>query len=386
MDKYHYYRKILEKTQKEKGLSRLLCEANLEKSKQTRSINFASNDFLGLSDHPYIKKTAIKYILEWGVGRTPSRLVSKHLEDHRRVEEKLAELVGKEEALLFPSAHQVHNQVLSTLLNSKTDVFIDRYCHQGLIQAALTSGAQVFRYEHNHLTQLSSLLEKTRTDNAKWIITESLSSVDGETTDLKKLGEIADFYGALTYVDDSNCVGVLGKHGMGLGSHRKGVDLLFGSFGKTGETFGAYLATTQMMRDYLLALNPRLIETTTLPPAILGAISGFFDLIPDMHAERQKIKETSHLLRTSLVENHWDIGTGSSHIIPLFCINEKECEKISQTLLNQSILATTLKSPLVPQGTSGVRFHITSLHSQEDIFTLLNVLKSLSEALSFSTV
>ena len=386
IEKYRYYQSSLEKKREQKEYRQLRCVADLKEKSEKSRINFASSDFLGLSQHPYVKKNTIKYVLEWGAGTTPSRLVTEHLECHRSVEEKLSELAGKEDSLLFSSAYQVHDQILSTVLNSRTQVFIDRYCHYGLIQAILGTGAQVFRYEHNNLGQLSFLLEKTERTTVKWIITESLFSIDGEVADLKKIGEIAEYYGALTYVDDSNSVGVMGKHGMGLGSHRRGVDLLFGSFGKQSGSFGAYIATTQMMRDYLLAFNPQLIETTMLPPAVLGAISGSLDLIPDMQVERQKIELTAHILRETLQENHWDIGSGSSHIIPILCLNELECEKLSKALLQKSILVKALKPPLVPQGASRIRLNVNSLHSQEDVSFLLKTLQNLSEEPSLSTV
>ena len=104
MDKYHYYQKALEKKREQKEFRQLRCVAGFEEKKDPQRINFASNDFLGLSQHSYVKKNTIKYVLEWGAGTTPSRLVTEHLECHRSVEEKLSELVGKDAALLFPSA------------------------------------------------------------------------------------------------------------------------------------------------------------------------------------------------------------------------------------------------------------------------------------------
>ncbi|MEM8727145.1 MAG: pyridoxal phosphate-dependent aminotransferase family protein [Chlamydiota bacterium] len=386
MDKYEYYHKALEKKCEQQQFRQLRLVVNLEEKKELNRMNFASNDFLGLSCHPYVKKNTIDYVLKYGTGTTPSRLVAKHLERQRNVEARLATLVGKENSLLFPSAYQMHDQILSTILNPKGTVFIDRYCHHDLIRAVLGSGAQIFRYEHNNLDQLSSLLEKTDRSGVKWIITESLFGIDGEITDLKKLGAIAERYDALTYVDDSNSVGVLGKHSMGLCSHRRGIDLFFGSFGKQSGTFGAYVATSHMMRDYLLAFNPELIETSILPPTVLGAIGGCLDLIPDMQVERQKIERLSHLLRETLLENHWDVGSGTSHIIPILRLNGQECEKISTAFLSQSILVTTLKPPLVPQEATRIRVCVTSLHSQEDIFCLLKVFKNLSEEPSLSTV
>lgn len=386
MDKYRYYQSALEKKREQKEFRQLRCVSGLEGKQRGSQINFVSSDFLGLSSHPYVKKNTIKYVLEWGAGTTSSRLVTEHLECHRSVEEKLGELVGKESALLFPSACSIHHLVLSALINSQCQIFIDRYCHHHLIQAATKTGAQIFRYEHGNFDQLSSLLEKTGRNIVKWIVTESLFGMNGCQIPLKSLSEVAEKYGALTYVDDSNSTGVLGKHGMGLASHRRGIDVMYGSFGKDSGCFGSFIATNHLLRDYLLTFNPELIETTTLPPAVLGAISASLDLIPDMEVERKKIEETAERLRSALSENHWDVGNGSSHLIPIFCQNEQECDKLSKTLLQKSILVSTLKPPFVPQGATSLRLTVTALHKEEDLSYLLKTLESLREEPSFSIV
>lgn len=386
MNKYATYQTSLDKKREQKEYRQLRCIAALEEKSDDSRLNFTSNDILGLSRHPYVKKNTIKYVLEWGAGTTPGRLVTEHLECHRSVEEKLAELTGKETALLFPSAYNAQQMILSTLMRQRCMIFIDRYCHHGLIQAAIGSGAQVFRYEHNNLEQLQDLLEKTGNTSQKWIISESLFGIDGEAANLKKITELADRYDALTYIDDSNSVGLLGKHGMGLASHRKGIDVVFGSFGKQSGTFGAYLATSQLFRQYLLAFNPEFLETTMLPPAGLGAISGSLDLIPDMHVERQKVEALSHLLRELLQENHWDVGSGGSHIIPVLCSKEEECGKLSHGLLQENILVTTLRPPLVPQGAARLRLIINATHKEEDLHTLISTLQSLREEPSLTVV
>ena len=386
MNKYDYYQSALEKKREQKEYHQLRCVTALEDKGNADQLNFASNDVLGLSRHPYVKKNTIKYVLEWGAGTTPNRLVTEHLECHRGVEEKLSELVGKEAALLFPSAYRAHEQILSTLMHERCMIFIDRYCHHGLIQAAIGSGAQVFRYEHNNLKQLKALLEKANSTHQKWIVTESLFGIDGETAPLKQIAELALAYGALTYVDDSYSVGVLGKHGMGLASHRKGVDVVFGSFGKQTGTFGAFLATHHLFRNYLLAFNPELLETTMLPPAGLGAISGALDLIPDMHVERQKIERLSQKLRELLQENQWDVGQGKSHLIPLLCSKESDCLKLSNALLKANILVTILRPPFVPQGAMRLRFTLNATHRDEDLKLLVSTLQNLREEPSLSVV
>lgn len=387
MNKYSYYQKLLEKKREQKEYNQLRCFTPPEEPHGPSMINFASNDFLGLSEHPYVKKNTIKYVLEWGAGTTPSRLVTQHLECHRSVEEKLAELVGKETSLLFPSTYQMHQQILSTLAPKDSLIFIDRFSNPALIQAAIGTRAKVFRFEHQNYTQLSDLLEKTEsTSTAKLILTESLFSLNGEMSDLKKLSEFAEKFGALLYIEDSNAVSMLGKHGMGLASHRRGVDIATGSFGKGSGSFGAFVTCNALMREYLITFNPQLLETTMLPPAVLGAINGALDLIPDMQVERQKVQNLSAYLRDALKEDHWDIGNPSAHLIPLISLEESHCQKLSRALSEKNILATFLRPPTVPQGASRLRFTIHAHLSQEDLSLLLKTLKMLKEEPSLSIV
>ncbi|MCP5505313.1 MAG: aminotransferase class I/II-fold pyridoxal phosphate-dependent enzyme [Chlamydiales bacterium] len=386
MDRYQPYKHALEKKREQKEFRQLRCVAGLEEQGLRSRVNFASSDFLGLASHPYVKKNTIKSVLEWGAGTSSSRLDKEHLECHREVEQRLAALVGRESALLFPSSSPVHEHLLKTLIHSRCLIFIDRYANQHLTQAATKTGAQVFRYEHGNFDQLSSLLEKTGKNISKWIITESLFGMNGEAISLKTLGELAEMHGALTYVDDSNTIGVLGKHGMGLASHRRGIDVMYGSFGKESGCIASFIACSQLFRDYLLTFNPELIETTTLPPAALGAISACLDLIPDMEIERKKIEEAAARLRHLLIEHHWDIGKTTSHLIPILCRHEEECDRLSKALLEQSILVTTLKPPLVPQGGSRLRLTVTALQKETDLSYLLKTLESLKEEPSLSTV
>lgn len=383
MKSYTQYKNTLEKKREQKEFLQLRY---LEDKEGVQGLHFRTLDFLGLSQHPYVKKKTIKYILEWGAGTTSSRLVREHLECHRGVEEKLASLLGKEAGLLFPSSQQVHQQILSTLACNRTFFFVDRYCHHGLIQAALGSGAQVFRYEHGDLEELSNLLRDVPSGINKWIISESLFAINGETIDLKHLTDIGEEYGAFTYIDDSMSVGMAGKYGMGMASHRSGIDLIFGSFGKQSGTFGAYIGTSSLFRDYLLAFSPQLAESTTLPPAGLGAISAALDLIPDMQIEREKVTHLSETLRRQLIEDHWDVGNGSSHLIPLCSLSEETCQKYSEALSKKGIYVSFLCPPFVPQGAARLCLSVNALHTQEDLLFLTEALKSIREEPSLTVV
>ena len=390
-EKYAFFQKALEKKREQKEYSQLRCVIPLDESHispDRKILNFSSQDFLGLAQHPYVKKNTIKYVLEWGAGTTPSRFVTKHLECHRSVEEKLAELIGKETALLFPSAFQTHQSILSTLANRRSLIFIDRFCQHGLIQAAIASQAKVFRYEHQNLADLQNLLSKYKETpcDSKLIISESLFGFNGEIASLKELSELADKHQTLLYVDDSFAVEILGKHGMGLASHRKGVDIVMGSFGKSCGSFGAFIGCTSLIRDYLTSFNPQILETTALPPAVLGAISAALDLIPDMQVERRKVLSNSMYLQEELRKDGWEIGNPSAHITPLLCVNEIECLKLSQALTEAHILTTALLPPTVPQGACRLRLILGALHTQDQLHTLIQTLKNLKQEPSLSIV
>jgi len=387
MSHYTYYQKALEKKREQREYNQLRCTSFSKGHAERSIVNFASNDFLGLSKHPYVKKTTLKYVLTWGSGSTPSHLVTEHLECHRNVEKKLAKLVGKETSLLFPSAYQLHLQILSTLTHKNTYIFIDRLSHHALIQASIRSGAKVFRFEHHNYAQLKNLLEETQAvDLPKWIISESLFSIDGEICDLKRLSELAEQYQAFLYIDDSNSISILGKNGMGLASHHKKIDVSTGNFGTTSGSFGAFIACNSIIREYLITFNPQLLATTILPPAVLGAINGALDLIPDMHVERKKVLHHSAYLRKTLQNEHWDIGHTSTHLIPLIFMDEAYCVKLFRALSYKNILTTLFRPPIISQGATRLRLIVNALHTQEDLSLLLQTLRNLKREPSFSII
>lgn len=347
---------------------------------EQKILNFTSNDFLALSKHPHVKKNTIKYILEWGVGKVGSRLMTKDLEHYRNVEEKLAELLGKETSLLCSSPDQMQQTFLSALGRNNSFFFIDCFCQNSLMQVASMKESKLFCYEHQNHTQLRSLLEKSKKTPcfAKVIISESLFGVNGEICDLKSLIELAKEYDAILYVDDSHSVGLMGKHGMGLSSHRAGVDIITGTLGNACDAFGAYAGLSRLMRDYFFAFAPQLIEITKPPPTVLGAISGALDLIPDMQIERNKVLTQSEQLKKELHTYGWDTGKSHLHIISLILPSKNETLKIRQALMERGILTIPLIPPAIQTDTSRLKLIVNALHTKEQITTLVTTLKHLN--------
>ncbi len=374
-NKYDYIKQSLAKRLEQNQYQQLRCIMPFDDpGSENETLNFTSGDYLGLSKHSYIKKKTIQYVLEWGAGSTHSRILTDHIECHQDVEQKLASLIGTETALLLPSGFQITHHLLPTLINARSQIFIDRFCSRNLFQGL--GGAKVHRYEHSNIKDLEALLQKYENtpSSTKLIISESLFSQEGDTAPLKALIELAKKYRALLYIDDSQAVGVMGKHGMGLAACRKGIDLVVGTFNKAFGSYGAYVGCSKLMKDYLAHFCQQLSSLTALPPAVLGSINASLDLIPDMEAERKRILENSVYLRELLDKNHFSFGDSSSQIIPLYLETEKEALDLAEYLSEQKILTTPILEPNVPPGTSRIRLALTNQHTKDDLHRLIKSL------------
>jgi 8-amino-7-oxononanoate synthase len=344
--------------------------------KQGRKLlNFSSNDYLGLSQHPALIQTAQQYLQEYGTGATASRLVSGTYPIHQQLEENLAQACGREAALVFNSGFQANSTVLASLLDRHSCVICDRLCHNSLLQGALASQAHLLRYHHNDLDHLESLLRKTRTAYQRLVIvSETVFSMDGDRSPITALVQLANQYEAMLYLDDAHAFGVMGPQGMGLAAGRPEVDLVVGTFGKAWGSFGAVVTSNSLTRDYLVNVCPGFIYTTALPPAIIGAIVAALELIPTLDVERQTLQHRAIELRQGLQQLGYDTGASASQIVPILVGSEAQTLHLSQWLEEHDILAIAIRPPTVPTGTSRIRIALSSQHTPAHIEQLLDVI------------
>jgi len=350
-------------------------------------VNFSSNDYLGLARHPALARRAAEYAAEWGTGSSASRLVCGTLEIHEAVERKLARGKGTEAALIFASGYQANVAVLAALLDAAVLdgdplVLSDRLNHASMHDGCKLAGVRELRYRHNDLGHLEELLSAhRRADQPCFILSETVFSMDGDRADVARLAEIARRFNAFLYLDEAHATGVLGRNGFGLSADLPGAaDLVMGTFGKALGSFGAYVACSQALRDFLINRCGGFIYSTSLPPPVLGAIDAALDLVPEMEPLRAKLQRRSARVRDALRAQGVGCGLSETQIIPVIVGAEDTALEFARRLEDEGILAVAIRPPTVPPGTSRVRFSITAAHEENDIDRLIEAAPRLTRA------
>jgi len=342
-----------------------------------RMLNFSSNDYLGLAQHPELKVRAALFAQQYGAGATASRLICGNLDIYETIESKLAALKGTEAALILPTGYQANASVLPALTDKNSFIVLDKYSHNSLLQGAQLSACDWKRYQHNdhlHLTQrLQAAASKSYSQ--RWIATESVFSMDGDRCDLDALSAIAAQNSACLYLDEAHATGVLGHQGMGL-SVGKNIHLVMGTFGKALGSFGAYIACSKVMRDYLLNYCGGFIYSTGLPPPVLGAIDAALDLVATMDGERAHLHRLADKLRAELQKLGLDTGGSTTQIVPIIVGEDDQAVQLSRHLEDKGIFAPAIRPPTVPAGTARVRVSLSAAHTDEHLEHLLEAIRA----------
>lgn len=367
------------------GQRRTLRPAALEDDGRIRRdgrelIDFSSNDYLGLARHPLLIERARVWTEAHGTGSGASRLVTGTGEPHLAIEARIARFKHAEAALVFASGWQANAAVIPALLAAVPGaaVFTDRLIHASMHAGLAISGTRQHRFRHNDLDHLEELLSsKGAQAPARLILTESVFSMDGDRADIARLAAIAARHQAFLFVDEAHATGVLGPGGAGLSAEAPGaIDLIMGTFSKALGGFGAYVAGSRVMIDYLVNTASGFIFTTAPPPAVLGAIDAALDLVPGMEAERAHLAALGNRLRSGLATLGIDHGASSTQIVPAVIGAETAALDISRRLEESGLLASAIRPPTVPPGTSRLRLALRATHAESDVDTLLNAIEA----------
>ena len=339
-------------------------------------INFCSNDYLGLANHPAVVGAFKAAADQYGVGSGSAHLICGHSTAHHALEEELAAFTGRDRALLFSTGYMANLGVMSALLGRGDAVFEDRLNHASLLDGGLLSGARFKRYAHTDVEHLTVYLAKA--GGNKLIVTDGVFSMDGDFAPLPALSAAAKAHDAWLMVDDAHGLGVIGEHGGGLldyyGLKQDDVPVLMGTLGKGLGTFGAFVAGSDALIETLIQKARTYIYTTALPPAIAEATRAGLKIVIAESWRRDKLKTLADRFRAGAEQLGLQLMASASPIQPIVIGDSQQAVDISKALLQSGFLVSAIRPPTVPQGSARLRVTLSALHEEQQVDRLLDAL------------
>lgn len=337
--------------------------------KGKRCLNFSSNDYLNLSRHPVVIESAVKAMEEWGSGSTASRLMCGTTELHRRLEEELAALMGCEDSIVFGSGFLSNLGMLTALASAGDHIFADKLNHASLIDGMRLSGARWQRYRHKDLNHLESLLAGCPGGGRRYIVTDSVFSMDGDIAPLKELAFLGEKYNAGLIVDEAHGIGVFGSHGGGVVS-RLGMEpplCLSGTLSKAIGGYGGFVACRGRVKEYLVNKARSFIYSTALPPGSIGGALGAMSVMRENPLMGETLLERVCYFHSALQELGLIVSSPESHIMTVLIGDNKKALKASEKLARSGIYAVCVRPPTVAPGTARLRLSVTLAHDESDL-------------------
>lgn len=339
-------------------------------------LNFCSNDYLGLANHPEVVQAFKTAADAYGIGSGSAHLICGHSVPHHALEEELAAFTGRDRALLFSTGYMANMGVISALVGRGDAVFEDRLNHASLLDGGLLSGARFKRYAHADVDQLDGYLANAQGN--KLIVTDGVFSMDGDFAPMKALAATAKARDAWLMVDDAHGLGVLGKQGGGIldvdGLNQRDVPVLMGTLGKGLGTFGAFVAGSETLIETLIQKARTYIYTTALPAAVAQATRASLSIVIKETWRRDKLNELSAYFRSGAKQLGLHLMPSASAIQPIMIGDSHRAAALSRALLDQGLLVSAIRPPTVPQGSARLRVTFSALHEFQHIDRLLDAL------------
>ncbi len=388
MDKFSYLKEELCELETAGLLRKLRCiesvkgvYARFAGGQPSEKLLLCSNNYLNLASHPKIIAAAVAAVEEYGYGGGASRLVSGTIAMHRDVENRFAEFFGKEAALFFPSGWSANEGLLRTIPQKGDLVLLDKLDHASIVDGSRAGQADFRTFRRDEPDKLARLL-KTEKYARKFIVTESIFSMDGDRADLKRLVELKAAHDAILIVDEAHALGCFGANGKGLAEEAgvlDQIDIIVAPMGKAMAAAGAIIAARQVVIDYLINKARSFIYTTAAPPATCAAVSAGLEIILNEPQRRQKLADNAAYLRARLHDAGLDSGASTSQIVPVIIGDDKKTMAVSQALFEKGFFVAPIRPPTVPQGTARLRVSVQYEHTtqqfDEFITALIDIMK-----------
>lgn len=335
---------------------------------------FGSNCYSGLVNHPKIKEAAIEAIKKYGTGCAGSPFLNGTLDIHKELEAKLAEYVGKEDAMIYSTGFGVNLGVVSTLTGREDYILWDELDHASIIEGRRLSFSQSLKYKHNDMESLENQLKKCDPSKVKLIVTDGVFSMEGDVANLPEIVRLAKKYDASVMVDEAHGIGVFGRGGRGTCDHfgvSKDVDLIMGTFSKSFASLGGFIACDKSITNYLRHHSRSYIFTASITPASTAAAMAALEIMQQEPQLQEQLWALTRYALEGFRNMGCEIGNTSTPIIPLLIRDNYKTFAITRDLLEEGIFVNPVVSPAVAPQDTLIRFSLMATHTKDQVTTAL---------------
>ncbi len=345
--------------------------------KGQKILMFGSNSYLGLTNHPELKKAAKKALDKYGTGASGSRLMNGNLDLHEELEEKLAEFSGKSAAVVFSTGFQANVGTIPCLLGRNDYLVIDEKSHASIIEGSRLAFAKTIKYKHNNMQSLESILFKTDKSKITLIVTDGVFSMEGDIAPLDKIVELAEKYNATIMIDDAHGLGVMGLGGAGTASHFNLIDrtdIIMGTFSKSLASLGGFVASDKDTINFIKHHARALIFSAGIPPASAATVIKALEIINAEPHRIEKLWENTEYAKKCLIQADFEIGNSKTPIIPIFVGENVKTFAFASTLIKNGAYVNPVVHPAVEMGKAILRFSLMATHTKEQINQVVDIL------------
>ena len=340
-----------------------------------------SNNYLGLTSDPRVKEAAQEAVRKYGTGCTGSRFLNGTLDLHLKLEERLADFMGKDKAVLFSTGYMTNEGVLEAVAGRNDIIFSDKDNHACIVAGTQTSLAETRRYRHNDLDHLRTLLERaheSRPDAGKLIATDGVFSMSGKIARVPELLELADEFDAALMLDDAHAIGVVGPGGTGSAATfglKDEVDLITGTFSKSFSSLGGFAVGPHDVIEYIRHEARPHIFSASMPPANVATVLKCLDILEEEPERLERLWEISDYMRDGFRSLGFDVWDSESPIIPVVVGDMETCFTFWRDLLEQGVFVNAVVPPAVPKGQSLMRTSYMATHTDEELDQILDAFR-----------
>jgi 8-amino-7-oxononanoate synthase len=347
-----------------------------------KMIMIGSNNYLGLTSHPKVKKAALEAVKKYGSGCSGSRFLNGTLVIHEELERKLAKFMRKEAAQVFSTGFLTNLGTIATLVNRKDYVIIDRSDHASIVDACRLSFGNVIKFKHNDMSDLRRVLSSCENKAGKLIVVDGVFSMEGEIANLPEIVSLAKQYNARVMVDDAHAIGVLGENGRGTAEYfnlEDEVDIVMGTFSKSFASIGGFIASSERVINYIRHFSRALIFSASPPPAAVAACLAALDIIESEPERRERLWEITRRMHKEFKDLGFNIGNSQTPIIPIYIGEDIKTFQFWKMLSDEGIFTNPIISPAVSPGSQLLRTSYTATHTDEQLDRVLEVFEKVGK-------